>query len=87
MKLTIECRSKLLNFSLKLLRLVCEVTSSERAFQISGTLQKNEFWNSWFWMFVVGHLESEGRLQVAIDSILLVVLPGAVGEVPTRMIG
>ena len=33
------------------------------------------------------HLESEGRLQVAIDSILLVVLPGAVGEVPTRMIG
>ena len=33
------------------------------------------------------HLESEGRLQVAIDSILLVVLPGAVGEVPTKEIG
>ena len=33
------------------------------------------------------HLESEGRLEMAIDSILLVVLPGTVGEVPVKMTG
>ena len=32
-------------------------------------------------------LESEGWLKMAIDSILLVVLPGTVGEVPTKITG
>ena len=34
---------------------------------------------------LVENLESECRLKVAIDSILLVIFPGTVSEVPTKV--